>query len=320
MILNQKFSPEIFQSESRFCRFFSGDNQVQWLEKLAKHEVIPPNRPTLFYSRWKVVWIIVSSAFLLIFSCFLKAVGSLLQYTGASRLAIGCELLSEDCLRDIKGLSAQWKFKEKLLCPLHNHHRLDTSDVYLQPNLPISSIKDKWVRATTFFKEQTSVEFYNKDGVCRGSADWFLYLYLRTLGLFPSQQAHIRAIASLFQKGAPREASILQSLDSWLFCDYERARAVLKSDTKPYHLLAIRQLKAGAYSIGFAKHVIGYIKVSDDLGFVIDMDVGVLVFKGPTQAKEVLEYFERYTKRYSNKTIWVEQRSFAKSFPEQEIA
>jgi hypothetical protein len=201
--------------------------------------------------------------------------------------------------------------KKDLLARAHCFQRIDTPDLYMQKAIPISSIKDPKVLKiiSTNFDKSKDLDFFQNGGVCRGECLWFSVLYFETKKKFPDtldgRIQHIRSVTNLFSRGAPRAASLIQTLklefEALPSCNIEERR-VEYFYYKTTHRLGIRvnnldqlakqfrNLAPGVYKFGLNRHATIYIKLDDKKAVFFDPNIGSILIDGELGEKKMAEY------------------------------
>ncbi|MBS0607026.1 MAG: hypothetical protein KF898_04110 [Parachlamydiales bacterium] len=167
------------------------------------------------------------------------------------------------------------------------------------PPIPIHQILDPRVRNRTYNLIQNEIIFSYPDGICRGISDWFLFIYLKTKDQFTDHRSHMAALGKLFSKGGDAEPTLLQSLylkngkildlkigmqtgrpsgtygapiTDQVFCDWKNSSEAMIQE--------IGNLPAGSYQLCIPFHQMTYVKINDQLGFLLDPNEGVLEING----------------------------------------
>jgi hypothetical protein len=131
-------------------------------------------------------------------------------------------------------------------------------------------------------KELSHVQFYGKEGVCRGSSLWFIYLYLKTLGNFDEEKAHLISVAKQFENGASRQAALLQAFYKGHQLLGLKKEKIPAAKISLYELdfgletanQKVASLKEGIYRVGSYHHSMVYIKNGKE-GYLWDPSYGL---------------------------------------------
>ena len=180
-------------------------------------------------------------------------------------------------------------FQENLLSRSINTHREDTSDYYLQHPLRIPFITHP---------TPTSLNFFHKEGLCRGMCHWFIFLYFKTQAHFTDPDQHVHAVGQQFEKGAARQPAFLHSLT--LPSVYDLLRLDVHQDNSRMSVVGktIEQILhefqcriPGVYGIYTSSHQVVYIKVDDAHQYLFDPKTGCIKISS-------LELFKNAMKHY----------------------
>lgn len=166
-------------------------------------------------------------------------------------------------------------------------------------------VKDPQLQKRLFGSKQM-IKFQHHQGICRGEVDWFLKVYLETRGQFSDPKAHMMALGKLFEQGGPQESVLLQSLfvrggkildlkvgtpdRKW----YKNFFNFDKRDFKSFSPSAKREFKLlppGGYRVYFSTHATAFVKVSDELSYFFDPNVGIFEIKGESQTMPAFKLF-----------------------------
>lgn len=294
------FNPDILYSFNKLERFINDKKEIRALCRQANDFKKNPKR---MEERSYLVWFpeneYLQPVVCLYWKCvavFIKNTGFILNFVGVSFLGRRCVILGKHLSAD----AVEVALKASTLFPILNRniHQLTTSDIYLQPSIPMSQIKDRQILEMVAAAKRPRIDFFREGGVCLGSALWFQYLYENTKGLFDSPSKHIHAVAKQFEKGAPLKAALLQSLNNLRENPLETVQRHARIEEDLLHLKVERyyamipnaylkgdcekavnildELPIGAYKIGVPRHALNFIKIHKNLGYIIDPNTGAL--------------------------------------------
>lgn len=296
-ISNPVFTPDVLDSYRCFCNFF---NQNETVEQI-KAEADKPHSKNLL-NKWQVTILSCTAPLRRVYVVFLEAVRKVLFYMGLNAWALQLHVHKRLWEKDKR--QETWEtFGSDCLAFSVNARAQDSSDVYLQPKIPVDDIRSSRVRDLVNPKLK-QLDFYKKNGVCcRGMSEWFFYLYFQTKDYFDDPNAHMQAIGRQFSNGAPRQAGVLQALASpnnreFLGLQTERTEVLPSSaheETDRRSLIEMfKELEPGAYAIHLHKHRLNYISVSRKRGYLYDPSQGTISIKGSRGiaklAREILDY------------------------------
>ncbi|MBY0528811.1 MAG: hypothetical protein K2P51_01325 [Rhabdochlamydiaceae bacterium] len=245
-----------------------------------------------------------------------KVLQYLAQSVGAENLAKRCKIHCFHLEKDQKNLQIFQKYGSKFLFPTLNTHRRDTEDLYLIPAQPhLDQPNSPFI----------SFHFYHPKGICRGIGDLFFFLYLKAQNQFKSSENLILAVAKVFERGAPREAALLQSMK---IKDVNEAlkikpRFVAAFEQPQKDLLQLSKylftLPQGEYAVTafFAGHRLNFIRSINSRRYLIDPTYGVFSFSDET---ELATYLKEELPKPENlkpgmKQVWIEQLGMDKKIP-----
>lgn len=263
------FTPALLNSHLALKDFFSGEKQIQ---EIAQKKPMPSTW------RYSTIWLAVTAPLALIYALFLKALSLVAYYLGFTNFSKICSLKAQHQYEPLASRFMGWGVRNDILVPATNSQQLDTSDIYLQKEIPVESLTDPLVYGATAYASQKAISFekikkydercenafkealatpeilklspekrheffsplrekyaeernlllkkievvlanhqnleFFHDGSCNGMSLWFINLYLKTGQLFQDRVQHLKAISQYFIHGAPREASLLQTIYS----------------------------------------------------------------------------------------------------------
>ena len=147
----------------------------------------------------------------------------------------------------------------------------------------------------------------NFDGICKGIAYLFLYFYLKLEKKGLDKDKIILEISKKFTKGAPLQASILQTFGFYL--DFQK-RASYSLDIfnfdekKEFVINSLKNLKNGAYKTTIVSknifsnktfgHLISIIKISNNKYYIFDPNIGLLEKISKFPEIEIYDYLNSY--------------------------
>lgn len=193
------------------------------------------------------------------------------------------------------------------LMPMVNTHRRGTEDLYCLPKCP--ELNPPHSPFITF-------KFHHPKGICRGISDLFLFLYLRAKEQFPSKENLLKAVARVFEHGAPREAAVLQQMleepvDQALSID-SKTVAIVKDPKGNLATLCqtLFNLQEGEYGISafFAGHRFNWIRVGMTR-YLIDPTYGCFrIEEVKTLEKFFTDHLPRpYVPEMVERDVWIRQ-------------
>ncbi|MBS0605371.1 MAG: hypothetical protein JSR57_00350 [Verrucomicrobia bacterium] len=271
------FTPQLLDSATSLRAYLSGQEAIDQINRQAASPL--SSASSKLNDRWEVFKWEVDSTFQDIIALFLKSVTCLLNSIGATDLAKRCHVASRHAMASTLYLTHFYEMGDRFLMASLNSHRTDTDDLYLQssiepgahPTFEIHDIDDR----------NQGIHFFHRNGICRGMANWFLYLYFKTQAQFTNPDEHIKAVTKQFEAGAPREASLLHSLNE------EATTQVLNLGRQLdlLHCDPIRQtdrqiaeefcaLPPGAYAVYSSSHRVNWINLGNGRGYFYNPSFG----------------------------------------------
>lgn len=302
-VMSVVYKPEYIHSYDALSNYFNANAD----EAIAQIEAYEP--PAVLDYRWQIAWLVITTPLRIMLEIFLTCLEPLLKCLGASHLAIRCHILYAHLATEDYFLYTLLEGRaDAIMAPLFNTYAFSASDVYLAPTVKTELIHDQKVFNTfELDKEWNKVDFYRPDGVCRGITTWFTYLFLRTQENFAKNpDGQMQAIGSLFYWGAPAPAALLQALcNGEVFLNVHatqlhRIPLTAQEATRDTIHSALKDAAPGAYEVWFTTHRIGYIKINDQLGYVIEPNGGVFKIEGKEHALNVADYLWSYRSRRNN--------------------
>ncbi|MBS3903116.1 MAG: hypothetical protein KGZ30_01935 [Anaplasmataceae bacterium] len=303
------FSKDTLYSPIQLHHFLQGTDSIR--EVLSRKGTLIGSNQTEPNS-WTVVWLTVTQPLTRIYSLFSKAVGSLYLSLGYST-GHAWMIQSYHLDNRTNAVFNHFAFKENFLIGCRNIPAQNTSDIYAHNPIDVLRLP---VEVQNLIKTSNKTLHFDEysEGNCRGISDWFAYTYFQTKKHFHDHKSHAIAVASLFEKGAPKEAQLLQTafLDNATCLGIEqnimKARLIFKKDHKSTQAYldkitsATRSLKPGLYAIGLPRHRINLIKGSTD-SYLHDPNTGLVAMSSLKDTAHLwATLHDRYTMGYVNFT------------------
>lgn len=297
----QTFSPKLLQDFTQLKAFFSGKNELQELDKLPRDAFVRPSKDHLYYNRFYVTWIILSTPFKFIAFVFFSTIAYLLECLTLTSLSRPLSVLSKHIHRDLDYLQTQALFGSRFLLPSLNDYQLYHCDIYSLPPIKRESLPLPLLREALppQFKK---VNFSRiGKGLCHGGVNWFNYLFLkgkRETGLqkrTKSVAEYATAIAKSFEYGQPRQAALIQSLYgvekdllnlNKKFCFFIEDVSKDIDKILPY----TKKLRNGVYYFKVSDHVFSYIKSGKE-ELVWDPTKGLIELQKPQDLLDILQLY-----------------------------
>ena len=298
-----RFTPDLLQNVETLSKWLAHSSHLEPIKN-----VYTPTHVELLANRWRIHWLeTVSYLHENLFAVALKFIEAGLSKLGAPILARRIRVL-ESYLSSTKNHLAVAKISQVALLSLsRNCHQPGSSDIYLQPSIPTSSLLNENIKALTW-KDVPDIDFYHKKGICRGMCFWFIYLYFATRNKFTDPMAHITAVAKQFEEGAPSPAALLQSLeDIDQLIPFEGDVSQVSLDEFKSKPEVFTKFPVGLYTIGFDLHRINYIKISESKSVIFDPNIGT----GQMLQAQAHAYIGRLAQMHSDPK---KQNSFVISF------
>ncbi len=201
---------QIFDNYFSLKAYLGGHDEMR---QVAEYAHQPQHKAgELYFGRWQVLWITVKAPFEYLISYVLSAIASILECMGTPTYARMFVVLSKQILRDQHHLEMQMRYGERLLVPAVNYYQTYCCEVYLNEDYPYSKIHDEKIRKL-LLSDLKECRFSNL-AFCRGEGIWFAYIHKHTAHLFKDPREHMIAVARLFEGGAPKQAAVLQAIDT----------------------------------------------------------------------------------------------------------
>ena len=274
------FNPQVLLTQASVAQFLNGEQEVNEIlhSTPSLHHNHPSDTNELYY--------LFSNFVLTITSYFLHAIC-------LTHLSKKTWVMSHHATADANAIKAQKVFRENLLSRSINHHRLDTSDYYLQSALRIPF---------DTHPNSTSLNFFHEDGICRGMCYWFIFLYFKTQDRFTSPEQHIRAVGQQFVQGSARQPAFLHSLALptlynllKLNVHQDNSKISVAGKTQEQILLEIQRRAPGVYGVYTSSHQVVYIKINDNEQYLFDPSTGCIKISSTQLFKNAMErYFESH--------------------------
>lgn len=169
------------------------------------------------------------------------------------------------------------RYGDKYLASSTNFYSTESSDIYLQPSIPVSMLDNHLTAPLLDNWKKNSIDFFS-EGLCYGTSVSFLSLFLKTQDKFQDLDNQMISICKQFENGGSNKVGVIQSL--W----YNRYRSE--------HLLGIAKeysskisfkdknvyVPEGSYLIRLSSpaHACAYIKMNENLAYIFEPNVGVL--------------------------------------------
>jgi hypothetical protein len=311
------FHLDMLRSYDRFKAFFEGKEAlVRLTEKSQKPSSVSSTKTSttsdpvfsgLFYYRWIVT--IQRSCFNKITVVFFNTLSSLFSLIKWDHLKVKCRCIAQRfSLSNYQGNPHPINSQKKTSFIGIKH--LATSSNYPLPstyaskcNLKNSILKiadrpdiDPKIKKRTY----NGTIYFQYPGMCKGMSLWFVYLYCKTLHLFPSPRECLIAVTEEFKKGAPDQACILQGINvrkgKLINLRINEVATIRENDTETHYIQQLNALPFGVYGLDTKIHSTVYIKLSQDLGFFFDPSDGLMEISSSEQGSQLYPLILRYGK------------------------
>jgi hypothetical protein len=281
------FTTDVIRSDHNFLEFMNAERDLEQIRNF--------QHPEHYFTGWEITRVGISAPIGVIGYLFLMGIGFLLYAVRARDLAKRCAIIATHLLTDFFSLIYLCRYGENYLRPFANAPAISRSDLYLHP--PVS-----WTD-TVFDGHDTEADFCNARGVCYGMAHWFAFLYFYSLKTGKDPEELIYGCAEIFKDGATAQAALLQTV---------------RASSHQHHLLSYKEeccvsttlseinqdiasfssnfnaLNPAIYGISFCHHRVAYIKIREDLGFLIDPNGGIIKMASSDQAETLLSHLNLY--------------------------
>lgn len=289
------FSPDILSSSAKFHQFFQAERETD------KQQILHPLNSASDRE----------AADRRSFEEALKKTISVGTICFGLKLAMGSERYQDIYLTNLAHVIVPFDFtpfkKEDLLAASRNCDQVSSHEIYEQKPIPLSQI-DPDIRKQLINQTKEEIAFGELDGKCRGASQWFQTMYFDTIKNFPDTREgrlkHIQAVTTLFSRGAPKAASLLQALtldnpiglhtlkSSCLFIHYQNTPYVLgaRVDNLDEFSKQFQNLSPGVYDIIVKKHEATYIKIDAKTAVFFDPNYGSILIDGEKGEYQLAEY------------------------------
>ena len=200
---------------------------------------------------------------------------------------------SRHVLSDATAIKTSQIFQANLLAKSVNTHRMDTADYFLRAP-----------EKTTLETHPTpeTLNFFHRDGICRGMCHWFVHLYFKTRGRLPDIEQHLKAIGQQFEQGASRQSAFLHALGFTPVYDLlhlnvrtDYSQISVTDNTEDQIITKLQLRPPGVYGIYTSTHQVVYIKLSESQQYLFDPNTGVVKVDSSLLFKKAMErYFETH--------------------------
>ncbi|MGC1879014.1 MAG: hypothetical protein WA678_06540 [Rhabdochlamydiaceae bacterium] len=213
----------------------------------------------------------------------------LLRLVCLSHLSKRVWVMSRHAIADATAIKTQKIFQATLLARSINTHRKETADYYLQPPLqtPFATCP-----------KATRLNFFHREGVCRGMCFWFIFLYFKTQHHFSNPEQHVRAVGQQFSQGASRQSAFLHSLQLTPLYDLlhlnvhqENSKISVAGKSQETILREFQLRVPGVYSIITSSHQVVYIKIDDNTEYLFDPNLGCIKITSTQLFKNAMERY-----------------------------
>ncbi len=275
--ISNNFSPQILDCAIQLRAYLSGQESINQIIQWSATPLLTPSNK--LNNRWEMVKWEIYSIFQDIYALFLCAASSLLNCLGVIDLAKRCHVASRQEMASTLFLTHFNEIGDNFLMISINTHRTDTSDLYLHPFLEPSS--HPLFEIQSIDKQKQGINFFHWYGVCRGMSDWFFHLYFKTQAYFTDPDEHIKAVTQQFEAGAPREASLLHSLNEEApteLLNLDRHLNVLQCNpicqTDKQIAEELCTLPPGTYALYSSCHRVNWINLGGSRGYFYNPSFG----------------------------------------------
>ena len=319
---NKIFSDSVFNSYENLIDFFknSGD-----LEKIAKSAENDSAVKPLSYNRWHLLSMDVRRSIFKRSKAWLERLAPRLERSSPNlvkRCYVSIEAGKQKnatpfYLREIKG---------QILVRSINYYQPRIHDFYLHARLEFRL--RYLLNSSMQWMTDSALEFYHPNGLCTGICFWFIYLYFKTIDLFPNSiEHHLVEISKLFKSGATYHAALLQGLNKvnapWLRRHILQIEIEGLSKTKNYHstrIISTEKLYQGPTAnqellemLPDGPHFLEFFELHQTLSFkvgqeffIFDPNVGLIKFFGENKIQSVHDFFIKYAETHDpNRSSYV---------------
>ncbi len=230
-----------------------------------------------------------SALYDLAYGYFLTLVSYLVYPLCLSDLSKKIWVESRHILNNARVIKTNKVFQDHLLAKSVNTHRLDSSDYFLRsPN--------KTDLAT--HPTPKTLNFFHKEGICRGICHWFTHLYFKTCTSTTNTDQLLTAVGKQFEQGAPAQAAFLHSLDPLAACkllgfkaQMDHSKISTKAKSEEQIIAEFQNRPPGVYGIYTSTHQVVYIKVDEVRQYLFDPMIGVVKITSPLVFKNVMQRY-----------------------------
>ena len=180
-------------------------------------------------------------------------------------------------------------FQDHLLAKSVNTHRLDSSGYFLR-----SPAKTDLATHPT----PNTLNFFHKEGICRGMCHWFVHLYFKTSASITNTDQHLKAVGKQFEQGAPAQAAFLHSLDLppiykllALKVQMDHSKISTQAKSENQIIVEFQKRPPGVYGIYTSTHQVVYIKVDELRQYLFDPNIGVVKITSPDLLKNAMQRY-----------------------------
>lgn len=276
---------------------------IEWVEKPFIYEdlqtcftigqdPLPENQESTSYCA-QLTWEIVLAPCRVLSALFLACLIPFLYLFQQRDLGLHCEVLARRCIYDLTHLIGLLKFGSDFIAPLPSFYALKAHSVYLLKPLTRDQIHDPAIPAKLLDKGSEFLEFYSREGICRGVTSLFINTYVHTQHSNP--EAHMRLLASWVSQESERVALLAAfhfsddllkisrnpELDSGAPSIPVERDAICKE---------VKNLACGMYEIDLIGHKMAFLKVDNDTGYLINHMNAVLRVSPEALAECLLSY------------------------------
>lgn len=265
---------------SSLLSFFSGKQALSEISASS-------SASSAYFGCWEVTKILLKAPFNCVIWIFWKAL-SYLHCCFSKNYAAWFRHKAVWQVRDLRYLKDQYWYGERFLSGSVNMHILERVEDYWH-----SSLKKKQISPymQELIKPETKVRFYEREGICGGMSNWFLYLFHKSRTQFDSDKACAAAVGRQFAQGAPQEAALIQKLNKVPILDAEGINNVYGDPWEPNASFTdfLKTLEPACYfvQLNHRPHGVVYIKSAqtDDEGIFFEPCRGTFAITTETTAE-----------------------------------
>lgn len=289
----QRFNASVFDSYTNLRNFFLQSNAINEVlsekDKPFTKALYP--LPSQLSCKWRICQV-TTAPFRYILVIFSKTIAIVSRYAGAHSLAKRAKTFAQ-CQRRGFNAYTETPLQVSRIKKTCNRPNAQGKIVCRTPSIPESRITDPRVKKRTFIGLEKGIKFNHPNGICRGICEWFLYLYLHTQGHFSDPRRHMATLGRHFAKGGGQEATLLHSLfmnkgkliNLKFGTQTTRAAASIPllsytcstwKSSKTAIVSQLQNLPVGAYNIGLPVHNLALVKISPQLCYFFDPNLGIV--------------------------------------------